>query len=615
MPISVPRFPSIALGLLKPALQAIGEICDVRYFSLDYLDRAGADLHATLTDVTYYMAHVGEWVFTGAAHNQADHAALPFLTECFARDYPDFCTPGRLAAFLRARREAPAFIQWCFESIDWRRYDIVGFTTSFQQTMASLALARRIKQAHPDIQIVFGGVNCLDQMGRTLLAQYEFLDAVCVGEGDRCFPEWVRRLRAGEALEGITGMAVRANQAVVAGNDAVTDLDALPFPDYDDFFRQHAQSSLAALYSPSLVFETARGCWWGAKSHCTFCGLNGTHIAFRVKSQDRAYDELAYLVARHHCADAANTDKILDTSYFQEFIPRLAAANLGLNIYYEAKVGMSPDELALLAQAGIRKVQFGIETFDTDLLRLMAKGSTMLQNIETMKLCAEHGIYVEWLALSGFPGERPEHYDRLAKLLPKLFHLQPPAAFIRARADRFSPYERDPGRFGVKLEPLPAYRHIFPFDDNTVRALANHFTLCSAELSGHDGYVAETAAQYALWQAEASQACLWYEVVDQDIIEIHDTRQGVEEIITNLQGVSAALLRLCPVITHWRALLAGFGGQVSGGEAALMAASLCLQAQGFLLREGNRLLALPLRQPGPRRALSWPEIRDRQGRA
>ncbi len=609
MPISVPYFPSLGLGLLKPALQAVGATCDIRYFSLDYFDYVGADAHYCLTQIAYYMAHVGEWVFSGAAQGENEPqngAGLAFLQECFAKDYARFNTLDRILTFLNARHSAPEFITRCFNAVDWRAYDIVGFTTSYQQTMASLALARRIKQAHPHIHIAFGGVNCLDQLGRSLLQHYTFIDAVCLGEGDKCFPEWVRRISRGEPLNGIAGMAVSSHPQTPLGN-AVTDMDSLPCPDYDDFFAQHAASATASSYSPALVFETARGCWWGERSNCTFCGLNGTNINFRAKSQSRAFDELAYLVTRHQCRDVANADKILDTSYFESFIPRLAESNLDLTIYYEAKVGMSPDEITLLARAGIRKIQFGIETFDTELLRLMAKGTTMLQNIETLKLCAESSIYVEWLALSGFPGESAEAYHRLAQLLPKLFHLQPPAAFIRARADRFSPYQRHPERYGIELEPLPAYRHIFPFDDSSVRGFANHFTMHSPGLSQHDRYVARTAEQYALWQTDTAQTCLWYEIASDNTLNVHDTRGGQADTPTTLTGAEAALLQYCWRIRRWRDVVASLPDTL-----VLEAAATGLEARGLLVREGQSCLALPLRQPGPRRAPSWEEIQQRQ---
>ncbi len=610
MPVSVPHYPSLALGLLKPALQAIGERCDVRYFSLDYVDFLGAENHACLTDVAYYMAHVGEWVFSGVAHGQPDQTGLGFLVDCFARDFARFNTADRLAVFLRARREASAFIAQCFDSIDWSGIDIVGFTTAFQQTMASLALARRIKQAHPRIMIAFGGVNTQDEMGRALLRHYPFIDAVCVGEGDRSFPELVRRWRVGESSGDIPAMAVRLPDGAIApvvGPSALAEMDALPYPDYDDFFTQHARSAAASRHRPAVVFETARGCWWGERHHCTFCGLNGTAMQFRAKSQDRAFDELAYLVRRHGCQDAANADKILDLQYFSSFIPRLADSDLKLIIYYEAKVGLAPDQIALLARAGIRKIQFGIETFNTDLLRLMAKGTTMLQNIELLKFCAESGVFVEWLALSGFPGERPEQYTAMATLLPKLFHLQPPAAFIRARGDRFSPYAREPGTFGVSLEPLPAYRHIFQLGEDAVMSLANHFNLISPALAHHDDYVAPLSQQYALWQSRKPVSRLWIDETEKDCVTIHDTRGGSGETIAQLTGAAAALLRLCWRITRWTDAVDRLQDRFTVHE--LSQAAQVLEAGALLQREGSRYLTLALRQPGPQQAPSWPEVR------
>jgi radical SAM superfamily enzyme YgiQ (UPF0313 family) len=49
-----------------------------------------------------------------------------------------------------------------------------------------------------------------------------------------------------------------------------------------------------------LLFEASRGCWWGAKHHCTFCGLNGLSMTFRSKSADRAYSEIKHRQGEGH---------------------------------------------------------------------------------------------------------------------------------------------------------------------------------------------------------------------------------------------------------------------------------------------------------------------------
>src|SRR6185312_11348545 len=46
----------------------------------------------------------------------------------------------------------------------------------------------------------------------------------------------------------------------------------LPYPDHSDFFRDFEASSIHSLVVTEVTMETSRGCWWGQKHHCTFCG-------------------------------------------------------------------------------------------------------------------------------------------------------------------------------------------------------------------------------------------------------------------------------------------------------------------------------------------------------
>ena len=63
----------------------------------------------------------------------------------------------------------------------------------------------------------------------------------------------------------------------------IRDLDALPVPNYRDYMARVQASPLGKTINPRLLFQTSRGCWWGAKQHCTFCGLNGQGMAYRSK--------------------------------------------------------------------------------------------------------------------------------------------------------------------------------------------------------------------------------------------------------------------------------------------------------------------------------------------
>ncbi len=63
LPFAPVNYPSMALGLLKPAVERLGVACDIRYFSLDYLDHVGVEAFQRLDDPSHYGALAGEWVF------------------------------------------------------------------------------------------------------------------------------------------------------------------------------------------------------------------------------------------------------------------------------------------------------------------------------------------------------------------------------------------------------------------------------------------------------------------------------------------------------------------------------------------------------------------------
>ncbi|MGI5451625.1 hypothetical protein ACQEWB_00215 [Streptomyces sp. CA-249302] len=71
------------------------------------------------------------------------------------------------------------------------------------------------------------------------------------------------------------------------------------------------------------MVEGARGCWWGEKHHCTFCGLNSSFMEYRSKSPDAFYDEVVRQVERHQVLDLYVVDNILDMKYLPTVLPRM----------------------------------------------------------------------------------------------------------------------------------------------------------------------------------------------------------------------------------------------------------------------------------------------------
>ena len=378
-------------------------------------------------------------------------------------------------------------------------------------------------------------------MGAALHELFPFVDYVCSGEGDRVFPILVRKLLDGESTAGLPGILARGQPNLLGDHvhtPLVRDLDNLPFPDYDDYFAQLAASAIGPRVRPEVTFETSRGCWWGEKHHCTFCGLNGQGMVYRSKSPDRALQEVEFLVDRHGVRDVRVVDNILDMRYLDTFIRELAERGLARSLFYETKANLTKDQLRALRRAGVRLLQPGIESLSTPILRQMDKGTTLLQNVRLLKWCAEIGIVPAWSLLFGFPGEDPAEYLQMAELLPALFHLEPPRVVAPLRLDRFSPnFDQAEARGLVNVRAAEPYRYIFPFAPGELDRLAYLFDHEYADGRDPHSYIGPLRQAERAWRESRGAARLELRV-HPDRLEIEDTRPIAVERLTVLRGAA-----------------------------------------------------------------------------
>ncbi len=240
------------------------------------------------------------------------------------------------------------------------------------------------------------------------------------------------------------------------------DLDGLPFPDFDDYMEDRRRTGLDSIYETTLALESSRGCWWGERHHCTFCGLNANGMGYRQKLTERFQQELEHIVRRYSPRFLFMTDNILSMSYYDRFMEWAAQAGVGVDFFYEIKANVRRTHIEKLAEAGITGVQPGIESFSSNILALMQKGTTGIQNVAFLKYARDHGILATYNILYGFPGEDPDDYAEMARQIPKLVHLRPPTSIPEIEYHRFSPYHQDPGRFGIRLRPQPAVQPHLP---------------------------------------------------------------------------------------------------------------------------------------------------------
>lgn len=603
MPFASVRYPSPALSLLKSLLEKDGVPCDVAYLNIVFQAYSRRpDIYEGIADLMI----IGEWVFGEelfgnkwalSDRGRIDAVDAPLL--------PDESTQKAIRNSLSGMRSmAGPFIKVCMDKVNWTDYDIIGFTSVYSQHVASLALARRIKDRWPEKIIAFGGANCEEGMGMALLRLFPFVDWVFNGEADLSFPHAVREWFAGRPPIGISGVAWRNDDQIIEqGSGQSPEMDSLPYPDFDDYFNSLKRNAPAYLPDVPIALELSRGCWWGKKSQCTFCGLNCKALHYRRKSPQRAESEIKTLTKRYKVDKVILTDSILEMSFFKTLLPALADWGGLEELFLEAKVNLTRNQVRILKSAGVTLFQPGIESMDSEILAYMRKGTTLLQNVQFLKYAREFGVYPTWNLLYGFPGESTEAYERMALLVPLITHLYPPIDLSPVLFVRFSPLFEQGHKWGMKnIRAHAGYQSIYPFDQKDLDELAYFF---DCDFDGKDNiptYIEPLKQQIMGWKQswEQQPPILTFEQLPGEKVVIYDTRPCRKNDRETLEGEMAVAYLCCDSLRHFDSLseeLKQHRGNQYSGDTALRSCLDELVTRQIMLHENDRYLSLAMR-PG-----------------
>lgn len=621
MPFADLAHPSLALGLLKSALVQAGIKTKVEYGNLILAERVGVYNYQAINH-SYRQSFGGEFIFSTAAFsgygmpNEEEYYTYRRLSRPAGID--SHFLDKLLAIVREVRSVATSFIDEMAARIMVRQPKIVACVSLFEQNCASLALLRRIKQLDPAVVTVMGGDNCEGMAGLAMVETFPWLDFAISGEADHCFTllcQLVLAQGSGFANEELPCGVLRAGMLPPGDGQVprlvIEDMDSVPLPDYDDYFHTLKSSPLRDYIIPGLLVETSRGCWWGEKHPCTFCGLNGQGHRYRPKSRSRVIAEFDALAARYGLRSFEATDNILGMEHLQTIIDDFSTLSAKYNIFYETKSNLTREQLGKMAEAGIRWIQPGIESLHDGPLRLMNKGNKAIRHVEILKNALELGIRCSWNLLWGFPGEKPEWYGEMTAWIEQIIHLQPPNDMIQVAFDRGSVYVNHPERYGLLLRPVKGYQYIYPGFPGVIERLAHYFDDVGNQGSMRISDTTETQPDYRQLEEKINnwierfwskaRDLLYIKQVSGQVWEITDQRPCAVQPLHVLQGVTKDVYQACRTVTARHRLPVqvrkATGREWSSREVEKAVEHL--KAQRLLLEIDGDLLALAVAEERP----------------
>ena len=562
-----------------------------------------------------YGLGVGDWIFGGVAApgTTAPDPGADAVEEAARHTYAAFLRDKDVAEdlverVLALRAVAPAFVAEFAERLLAMDAECYGFTTSFSQLVPALAVARVLKERSPERLVLLGGANCDHPMGQAVMEAYPFVDAVVQGEGEAAVKALLAA-RNTSALTAIPGLALRDGEQLRIALPVVQEAEAAPVPRYEEYFERLRTLPWNELITPhvALPFQMSRGCWWGEKLQCTFCGENGSGMVYRSKPGRQLTETLRELTEKHGVFDTYAVDTILARQ--DNGLAALAAAEVDITTFFEVKANLGPREVGEMRAAGVTMVQPGIESLSSGALKLLHKGATALHNLRFLVLCQELGIDAQWNLLSAMPMETAEMLEEQLRLIPFITHLAPPSTVSKVRVDRYSPYFEKPDEFRIVLRgPEPKYRfiHADPGVDRTALA----YSFAHAETDERDD--ADTmlslrrrlGARVGLWKKLHEQSRFTYRF-GPGLTVLYDHRPHVGTGRRLLRGADDLLFRS---LMHGGRVLQGVervAAETGRSESELHATLRDWARKGWVHLEGRRGLVLATRDG----------MRDELGRA
>ena len=260
----------------------------------------------------------------------------------------------------------------------------------------SIELARKIREARPQIKLMCGGFG--PSFNPQKFVKDDVFDVAMIGEGEESIIE-VTDYFIGDSeikIENIKGIAFKKDGEIVRTEkrNLISNLDAIPFPARDTMNMTKDRKS-------TVNILTARGCM----GNCLFCSVNAFNKLsngrkWRGRSVDSIVDELEQLqnmgVKYIKVIDDSFLEQERDEQWAKEFSKKVKERGIDVSLRGSLKADQVEDrKIKYLKEAGFHSFACGIENGSNTALKRMNKSANLETNKKALDILKKHGIYVQ----------------------------------------------------------------------------------------------------------------------------------------------------------------------------------------------------------------------------
>jgi anaerobic magnesium-protoporphyrin IX monomethyl ester cyclase len=270
------------------------------------------------------------------------------------------------------------------------RPELVAYSASTGEHKYYFEINRKIKEKHPEIFTIMGGPH-------VTFFPYSLregdLDAVCIGEGEEAFTEFLKKFEARQDLSGMQNIMLKDAKDCPPVRPLCKDFDSLAFPDRDLIYRNTDMGPF-----PLKSFMTSRGCPYT----CTYCFNHAFRKLYkgekpiRRHSVDYVIEEIQNVRKNYPLRFIKFYDDVFTIKYdewFEEFVRKYKdKIRLPFHILMRAD-NLTEDIARGLKEAGCKSVSMSIEAANDNIrINLIKRNMTKETMVNAFQMCKKYRI-------------------------------------------------------------------------------------------------------------------------------------------------------------------------------------------------------------------------------
>ncbi len=277
---------------------------------------------------------------------------------------------------------------------------VVGISSHTHEIKTASDIAAYIKKRAPSIKTVIGGIHA-SSLPKDTLESFGSFDYLVKGEGEFSFVRLAEAILSGRGNEvsSIPGVGyLKDGHAEMTPPLGWTkELDKITFPAWD-------------LFPPLGIFPviSSRGCPY----QCIFCArMLGEQV--RVRSAENVIAELKMIDERFGARNIYFYDETF--GFYRDWLEKFLALMVSSGLNRRLKWGITTRAhlieekiLRSFKEAGCTKIDFGVESGDERILKVIRKGERLEDFVRASRLIKNAGIESHGYFILGHPNETKE---------------------------------------------------------------------------------------------------------------------------------------------------------------------------------------------------------------